>query len=156
MVNKSFFFFPNVDFDSSKETSWCTERNAKNHRSLPSTVTGKIKKNLQKIRISKKMSIFGTFWWFFLIFSVTVIGKDLWFFFALRSVHQGTSLELSKSTFGTKKTDFLPGGSFWFKGGQIKLVWIYVILPRKRKYSEILRVNACQKQSAQHSSSCLV
>ena len=49
----------------------------------------------------KQMSIFGTFWWFFLIFSVTVLDKDLWFF-ALRLMHQDASFELSKSTFGKK------------------------------------------------------
>ena len=81
---KNLIFFLNVDFDSSKEVSWCTERNAKSHRSLPSTVTENIKKNLQKMQISQKMSIFGTFWWFFFIFSVTVLGKDLGF---LRCVH---------------------------------------------------------------------
>ena len=34
----------NVDFDSSKEASWGNERNAKNNKSLPSTVTEEIKK----------------------------------------------------------------------------------------------------------------
>ena len=89
---------PNFDFDSSKEASWGTERNAKNHKSLPSTVTEKIKKNHQNI---PKTEIFGKklhFWRFFLIFSVTVLGKDLWFF-ALRSVPQDAAFELSKSTF---------------------------------------------------------
>ena len=38
------------------------------------------------------------FWKFFSSFSVTVLGKDLWFF-ALRSVTQEASFELSKSTF---------------------------------------------------------
>ena len=55
-----------------------------------------------------KMDIFWEiciFWRFFWIFSVTVLGKDLWFF-ALRSLHQDTSFELSKSTFGEKKSDF--------------------------------------------------
>ena len=77
---KNLIFFPNVDFDSSKEVSWCTERNAKNHRSLPSTVTEKIKKKHQNV---PKMDIFWEiciFWRVFMIFSITVLGKDLWFF----------------------------------------------------------------------------
>ena len=37
------------DFDSSKEASWGTERNAKKHRSLPSTLTEKIKKHHQNV-----------------------------------------------------------------------------------------------------------
>ena len=67
---KNLNFLPNVDFDSSKEASWCTERNAKNHRSLPSIVTEKIKKNPQNV---PKMDFFGKFEFFggfFLIFSV--------------------------------------------------------------------------------------
>ena len=45
---KNLIFFPNVDFDSSKEASWGTGRNAKNHKSLPSTFTEKIKKKTPK------------------------------------------------------------------------------------------------------------
>ena len=90
---KNLRLFLNVDFDSSKEASWGTERNAKNHRSLPSTITEKIKKNLQKCMF------WENFWCFFLIFSVTILGKVLWFF-ALRSVPQDASFELSKSTLG--------------------------------------------------------
>ena len=52
---------PNFDFDSSKEASWGTERNAKNHKSLPSTVTEKIKKNHQNVQTN---CIFGGFSWF--------------------------------------------------------------------------------------------
>ena len=85
----------------------------KNHRSLPITVTEKIKKNHQnvpKIDIFLEIRIFLRF---FLIFPVTVLGKDLWFF-ALRSVHQDVSFELSKSTFGKKKKDLftISVGSF--------------------------------------------
>ena len=49
------------------------------------SVTEKIKKNHQNI---PNIGIIGEnlhFWMFFLIFSLTVLGKDLWFF-ALRSV----------------------------------------------------------------------
>ena len=38
----------NVNFDCSKEASWGTERKAKNHRSLQSTVTEKIKNKTPK------------------------------------------------------------------------------------------------------------
>ena len=43
---KNLIFFLNVDFDSSKEASWDTERKARNHRSLLSTVAEKIMNNL--------------------------------------------------------------------------------------------------------------
>ena len=92
---KNLKFFWNVDFDSSKEASWGTERNTENHRSLPSIVTEKIKKNLKKLKCSPKMLVFGTFWLFFLIFSLTVIGKTLWFL-VLRSFPQDASIELLK------------------------------------------------------------
>ena len=61
-------------FDSSKEAYWGTERNAKNHKYLLSTVTEKIKKNHQNV---PKTGILGGnlhYWRFFLIFSVTVLG----------------------------------------------------------------------------------
>ena len=95
---KNLKFFLNVGFDSLKEASWGTECNAKNRRSLLSTVYEKIKKNLQKCKFPPKMPVIGTFWWFFFIFSVKILSKDL-VFFVLRSVHQDTSFELSKSTF---------------------------------------------------------
>ena len=124
-----------VDFDSLKEASWGTERNTKNHRSLLSTATEKIKKN--------------SFWDIlvvFLIFSVKVLSKDLWFF-ALRSGPQGASFELLKATFGKKIQIFHhKEGPFGFRGGQNELVRIYIIL----------KVNALQKQSARHSSTYLV
>ena len=73
------FYFSNVDFDSLKEASLGTERNAKN-KSLSSNFTEEIKKNNQNV---PKTSIFGenlNFLNFFLISSVTVLSKDLWFF----------------------------------------------------------------------------
>ena len=44
---EKFEIFFNVEFDSLKEVSWGTERNAKKHKSLPNTFTDKIKKNHQ-------------------------------------------------------------------------------------------------------------
>ena len=103
---KKIKYFPNVDFDSSKEVSWDTERNAKNHMSLLSIFTEKIKKKYQNI---PKMVIFWENFIFeglFFIFSVTVLGRELWYF-VLRSVPHGASFELSKSTF-RKKSDLSP------------------------------------------------
>ena len=74
------------------------------------------KEKPQKMQISQKMSIFGTFWWFFLIFSVTVLGKDLWFF-ALRSVHQDASFVLSKSTLRKNQIFYHTGDPFDLGGG---------------------------------------
>ena len=91
----------NVVFDSSKYVSWGAERNKKKHMSLPSTVTKKIQKTLQKGKFSPKMPVFGKFWWVFLILSVKVLGKELWFF-VLRSVPQDASFELVKSTLRKK------------------------------------------------------
>ena len=57
---------------------------------------------LKKIRKTAKNDHFfrnANFWWFFLIFSETVLCKELKFF-ALHSVNQDTSFELSKSTIG--------------------------------------------------------
>ena len=152
LTMKPLNFFQNVDFDSSKEASWGTKCNTKNHRTLPSMVTDKIKKEhqnaLKTCNFEEKNGIFGSF---FFIFLVTVYGKDQWFY-ALRSVTQGASFELLKSTLRKKSWFFHhKGGLFLFRWGQNKLVWICVILPRK-----ILRENALQKQSAQHSSSYLV
>ena len=64
-----------------------TERNAKNHRPLQSTVLEKIKKNCQKLAVFNKKCIFGYFRQFFLIFSRTVLCRGLRSF-ALRSVSQ--------------------------------------------------------------------
>ena len=85
-------FFLNVDFDSSKEASWGTERNAKNHRPLPSTVTEKINKNLQKYKFPPRCPFLGHFGVVFLIFPAKVLGKDLWFF-ALLSVPKDAFFE---------------------------------------------------------------
>ena len=93
-----FEIFLNVDFDSSKEVSWCTERNAKNTKSLLSIFTEKMKKNHQNVPITGILGGNLHFWRFFLIFSLTVLSKDLRFF-ALHSVPQDASFELSKSTF---------------------------------------------------------
>ena len=89
--------FRNANFDSSKEASWGTERNAKNHKSLSSTVTEKIKKKHQNV---PKTGYFGK------IGFLEVLGKDLWFF-ALRSVPPDASFEPSKSTF-QKNPNFSP------------------------------------------------
>ena len=59
------FVSSNVDFDSLKEASQGTECNPKNHKSLPSTVTEKIKKKHQNI---PKTSIFGGNFTFFEVF----------------------------------------------------------------------------------------
>ena len=150
---KNFKFFPNVDFDSSKEASWGTECNAKNHKSLLNTFTDKIKKKHQNIGIFWKSL---HFWRFFLVFSAMVLGKDL-LSFVSRSVPQDASFELSTSTLRKKIQIFhLKAGPFDLGGGQNKLVRIYFILPMKKTISEIPRVNALQKQSAWHSSSFLV
>ena len=52
-----FFFLGMFNFDSSTELFWDTDCNAKHHNSLPSTVTEKIKKNLQKCN-----------WWYIWVF----------------------------------------------------------------------------------------
>ena len=54
--------FWNVDFDSSKEASWGTERNAENHRSLPSIVTEiKLRKTSKMQKNPPKMPFLGHF-----------------------------------------------------------------------------------------------
>ena len=50
-----------VDFDSPKKESWCTECNAKNLSSLQSTVSEKIKKNCQKYPFFQNIVFFGSF-----------------------------------------------------------------------------------------------
>ena len=57
---------------------------------------------LKNIRKTAKIDNFfrnAHFWWFFLIFTETVLRKELKFF-ALHSVNQDASFELSKSTIG--------------------------------------------------------
>ena len=68
-----------VYFDSSKEASWCTERNARNPSSLQSMVSEKIMKNLQKLPFLIRIAQKGNFWRFFLIFSETVLCRELGF-----------------------------------------------------------------------------
>ena len=87
-----------VDFDSSKEGSWCTECNAKNHTSLQSTDSEEIRKNSQSCALFFKLRNFGSFSKFL---------ETLFFcrepsFFALHLVHQDPSFELSKSTIQKK------------------------------------------------------
>ena len=55
---------PKIVFESSKEKSWCTERNAKNLRSLQCTVSDKIKKNLKKITLFRQNAKYGHLWRF--------------------------------------------------------------------------------------------
>ena len=86
-----------VDLDSSKEGFWCTECNARNLSSLQSTVSEKIKKDRQKWSILTILTIFDHFGRFFLIFSEMVLCRELRFF-ALHSVQENPSFELSKST----------------------------------------------------------
>ena len=105
----------------------------KNHKSLPSTVTEKIKKKHQNVPKTGSFKENFHFLRFFVIFSVTILGKDLWFS-ALRSVPQDASFELSKSTFRKNFKFFTIGGTLLIRGGQNKLVRIYVILPRKQDY----------------------
>ena len=62
---KNLKLFRNVDFDSSKEASGGTERNAKNHRGLPSIVTEKIKKKHPKMQIFHQNA---RFWDILLVF----------------------------------------------------------------------------------------
>ena len=66
-------------FDSSKEASWCTDYNAKTPSSLESTVTEKIKNNLQKYPFLTKNAQNGIFFRFLFIFSETVLCKELGF-----------------------------------------------------------------------------
>ena len=86
-----------VDLDSSKEGFSCTECNAKNLSSLQSTISEKIKKNRPKWSKMVKMVKIDHFCRSFLIFSETVLCRELRFL-ALHSVHQNPSFELSKST----------------------------------------------------------
>ena len=88
------------EFDSSKEASWCTERNTKNRSTQQWKVSEKNKKNLQKLLFLTKIAKSVFFYRFFLIFSETVLCRELGFF-ALHSVHQDASFKLSKSTFLT-------------------------------------------------------
>ena len=57
------------EFDSSKEASWCTERNAKNRSTQQWKVSEKIKKNPQKLlfltKIAKSGNFFKSFSWLF-------------------------------------------------------------------------------------------
>ena len=84
-------------FDSSKEASWCTECNPKYPSSLQSTDSEKVWKNLQNDLIPTKNTNNGNFWSFF--FKEIVLFKELGCF-ALRSVHQNASFEVSKTAFG--------------------------------------------------------
>ena len=95
------------------------------------------------------MPVFVTFRWFFLIFSVMVLNKYLWFF-ALCSVSKDASFELSKSTF-RKNFKFLT-----IRGVKISQFGFTSSYRRNETISEILRENSLQKQSARHSCSYLV
>ena len=58
---KNMIFFPRMlILIAQKKRLGALNATQKNHSSLPSTVTEKFKKNLQKLQISQKMSIFGT------------------------------------------------------------------------------------------------
>ena len=74
---------------------------------------------LKKIRETAKIYHFfrnAHFWWFFLIFTETVLRKEL-MFFVLHSVNQDSSFELSKSTIGHFFMNFsLRGDPFDFGG----------------------------------------
>ena len=78
--------FWNVDFDSSKEASWCTERKATNH----STISEKIKKNWFSF-----YDFFWVFWQLFFIFSETVACKELCFLGLHSAHHDNRILHLS-------------------------------------------------------------
>ena len=90
---------PKDVFDGPKEASWCTECNAKNPSSLQSMDSEKNRNNLQNYTVLTKNTKNGKFWRFFLTFSVTIILKEMGSF-ALRSVHQNGSFELSNTAFG--------------------------------------------------------
>ena len=71
----------------------------KNPSSLQSTDSEKNRNNLQKYIVLTKNTKNGNFWRFFLIFSVTILLKEMGSF-ALRSVYQNASFELSNTAFG--------------------------------------------------------
>ena len=79
--------FLNVDFDCSKEGSWCTECNTKNLSPLQSTVYEKFKKNCQKFTFLKKVIFLSVFLDFFIkatlqifeVFCVAFIAPELIF-----------------------------------------------------------------------------
>ena len=77
---------PKAVFDSSKEAS-------------ESTDSEKNRNNLQKYPVLTKNTKNDNFLRFFLIFSESIIFKELWYF-AFRSWHQNGSFELSKIVFG--------------------------------------------------------
>ena len=79
-------------------------------------VSEKIKKNLQKLPFSAKIAKKTNFSRFFLIFSKTILCKDLRFF-ALHSVHQDASFELSKLTIGQFFRFFTHRGDPYDLGG---------------------------------------
>ena len=79
-----------VDLDSSKKVLGCSEWNAKNTSSLQSTIS---EKKWQKLQLLKNYFFFAVFFW---IFPETVLYRELRFF-ALHSVHQNLSFEVSKS-----------------------------------------------------------
>ena len=82
------------------ESVFCKELGffAKNPSSLQNTDSEKIRNNLQKDPILTKNTKNGIFGRFFLIFSVTVLFKEMGSL-ALRSVHQNASFELSNTAF---------------------------------------------------------
>ena len=105
----------------------------------------------------KKMPVFGTFRCFFLIFSITELGKDLWFF-ALCSVSQDTSFELSKLTFQKykQKKITIRGDHFDQVGVKIRQFGFRSTYRGNKAISDIIREKALQKQFVQHSSAYLV
>ena len=89
---KNLKIFPNVVFDSLSWAFWATERDAKNHSPLQSTVLEKIKKNCQKLAIVNKKKLILTI--FRQFFQKTVLCRGLQFF-TLRSVQCPKTLNLS-------------------------------------------------------------
>ena len=79
-------------FEGLNDVSWSTEFNDKETCFVLSTILEKIWKNCKKGPI-----FFGPFWWSSLIFSRTVYRNEF-LFFALQSVHQDASFELSNRT----------------------------------------------------------
>ena len=92
--------FLNVSFDNLKEASWSTERNAKKPQVFAKYSYWQIQEKLQKCQFPQKMHLFGTFLVFLDFLSIGTWQRRA--FFVLRSVPQGISFELSKSSFGKK------------------------------------------------------
>ena len=116
----------------------------------------KIKKNHQNV---PKTAIVGEnlhFWRFFLIFSVKVLCKDLWFFCIAFSA-PGRFFWATKINIWKKNHIFHHKGDPFDVGGvKINKFGFTSSYRGNKTISEILRVNALQKQSARHPSSFLV